>query len=77
MTKRKRPVLNKKIETKDFSPSGWAGDIVLVSITNYNPPEPVNTVWRVVYPKRDAGSQCTARGANHGLLVGIDGYTNG
>ena len=28
LSKRKRPVLDKRIETADFSPSGWAGDVV-------------------------------------------------
>ena len=38
MTQRRRPVLNKKLDVADFSPSGWAGDVVLVSTKNYNPP---------------------------------------
>src|SRR5690349_15195685 len=45
LSKRKRPVLNKKLDTVDFSPSGWGGVVVPVSQFNYNPPEPVNTVY--------------------------------
>ena len=78
MTKRKRPVLNKRIEITDFSPSGWAGDVVLVSTKNYNPPEPVNTVygeWFIpnvtAVPNEPPGPQTV------GFWVGIDGYTNG
>jgi hypothetical protein len=78
MAKRKRPVLDKRIEIKDFSPSGWAGDVVLVSILNYNPPEPVNTVYGEWFipnvtpvPNEPPGGQTV------GFWVGIDGYTNG
>jgi hypothetical protein len=78
MIKRQRPVLNKKIDSKDFSPSGWAGDVVLVSTLNFNPPEPVNTVYGEWFipnvtpiPNEPAGGQTV------GFWVGIDGYTNG
>jgi hypothetical protein len=78
MTHRKRPVLDKRIETKSFSPSGWAGDVVLVSTKNYNPPEPVNTVYGEWFvpnvtpiPNEPPGGQTV------GFWVGIDGFTNG
>jgi hypothetical protein len=78
MAKRKRPVLNRRIETPDFSPSGWAGDVVLVSTKNYNPPEPVNTVYGEWFipnvtpiPNEPPGAQTV------GFWVGIDGFTNG
>lgn len=78
MSQRKRPVLNKKVDSTDFSPSGWAGDVVLVSTKNYNPPEPVNTVYGEWFiptvtpvPNEPAGGQTV------GFWVGIDGYTNG
>lgn len=77
MAKRKRPVLNKRIEVTDFSPSGWAGDVVLVSTLNYNPPEPVNTVYGEWFipnvtpiPNEPPGGQTV------GFWVGIDGYGN-
>lgn len=78
LSKRKRPVLDKRIETADFSPSGWAGDVVLVSTKNYNPPEPVNTVYGEWFiptvtpiPNEPSGGQTV------GFWVGIDGFTNG
>jgi Peptidase A4 family len=78
MATRKRPVLNKRIEVTDFSPSGWAGDVVLVSTLNYNPPEPVNTVYGEWFipnvtpiPNEPAGGQTV------GFWVGIDGFGNG
>jgi hypothetical protein len=78
MTKRKRPVLNKRIETTDFSPSGWAGDVVLVSTLNYNPPEPVNTVYGEWFiPNVTAVPNEPPGGQTVGFWVGIDGYTNG
>ena len=77
MAKRKRPVLDKRIETRDFSPSGWAGAAVLVSTLNFNPPEPVNTVYGEWFipnvtpiPNEPSGGQTV------GFWVGIDGYTN-
>lgn len=78
MAKRKRPVLDKRIETRDFSPSGWAGAAVLVSTLNFNPPEPVNTVYGEWFipnvtpiPNEPSGGQTV------GFWVGIDGFTNG
>jgi hypothetical protein len=78
ITNRKRPVLDKKVDAKSFSPSGWAGDVVLVSTKNYNPPEPVNTVYGEWFipnvtpiPNEPSGGQTV------GFWVGIDGYTNG
>jgi len=77
MAKRKRPVLNKKLEVSDFSPSGWAGDVVLVSTLNYNPPEPVNLAYGEWFipnvtpiPNEPPGGQTV------GFWVGIDGYGN-
>lgn len=78
MAKRKRAVLDKRIETTAFSPSGWAGGVVLVSTLNFNPPEPVNTVYGEWFipnvtpiPNEPAGGQTV------GFWVGIDGFTNG
>jgi hypothetical protein len=78
ISQRKRPVVDRRIEGKDFSPSGWAGGVVLVSTLNYNPPEPVNTVYGEWFipnvtpiPNEPAGGQTV------GFWVGIDGYTNG
>lgn len=78
ISKRKRPVLDKRVETLNFSPSGWAGDVVLVSTKNFNPPEPVNTVYGEWFipnvtpiPNEPAGNQTV------GFWVGIDGFTNG
>ncbi len=78
MAKRKRPVLDKRIEVKDFSPSGWAGAVVLGTVLNYNPPEPVNTVYGEWFipnvtpiPNEPPGGQTV------GFWVGIDGYNNG
>jgi hypothetical protein len=78
ISQRKTPVLDKRIETTDFSPSGWAGAVVLVSTLNYNPPEPVNTVYGEWFiptvtpiPNEPSGGQTV------GFWVGIDGYTNG
>jgi Peptidase A4 family len=78
MAKRKRPILNKRTEIADFSPSGWAGGVVLVSTLNYNPPEPVNTVYGEWFipnvtpvPNEPPGGQTI------GFWVGIDGYNNG
>jgi len=78
VSERIRPVLNKRIETTDFKPSGWGGDVVLVSTKNYNPPEPVNTVYGEWFiptvtpvPSEPPGPQTV------GFWVGIDGFTNG
>jgi Peptidase A4 family len=77
MAKRHRPVLNKKIESVDFRPSGWAGDVVMASTLNYNPPEPVNTVYGEWFipnvtpiPNEPQGGQTA------GFWVGIDGFGN-
>lgn len=78
LSERKRPVLNKRLDITDFSPSGWGGAVQLVSTLNYNPPEPVNTVygeWFIptvtAVPKEPPGGQTV------GFWVGIDGFTNG
>ena len=78
VSERKRPVHNKRVDISDFSPSGWGGDVVLVSTKNYNPPEPVNTVYGEWFiptvtpvPSEPPGGQTV------GFWVGIDGFTNG
>jgi hypothetical protein len=78
MSKRRRPVLDKRVESLDFSPSGWAGDVVLVSTKNYNPPEPVNTVYGEWFiPNVTPVSNEPAGNQTVGFWVGIDGFTNG
>ena len=78
MSKRKRPVIDKKLDRVDFSPSGWAGTVVPVSQFNYNPAQPVNTVYGEWFiptvtpiPNEPSGGQTV------GFWVGIDGYGNG
>jgi hypothetical protein len=78
VSERKRPVHNKRLDVSDFSPSGWGGDVVLVSTLNYNPPQPVNTVYGEWFiptvtpvPSEPPGGQTV------GFWVGIDGFTNG
>jgi len=78
MAKRRRPVLNKRTDVTDFSPSGWAGAVVLVSTLNYNPPEPVNTVYGEWFiPNVTAIPNEPPGGQTVGFWVGIDGYGNG
>jgi hypothetical protein len=78
MSKRKRPVINKKLDRVDFSPSGWAGAVVPVSQLNYNPPEPVNTVYGEWFiPNITPIPNEPPQGQTVGFWVGIDGYTNG
>jgi hypothetical protein len=77
MSKRKRPVIDKKLDRVDFSPSGWAGAVVPVSQFNYNPPQPVNVVYGEWFipnvtpiPNEPPGGQTV------GFWVGVDGYGN-
>jgi hypothetical protein len=78
MSKRRRPLIEKKLDKLDFSPSGWGGVVVPVSQLNFNPPEPVNTVYGEWFqstvtpiPNEPPGAQTV------GFWVGIDGYGNG
>jgi len=78
ISKRRHPVIDKKLDRVDFSPSGWAGGVVPVSQFNYNPPQPVNVVYGEWFiptvtpiPNEPSGGQTV------GFWVGIDGYTNG
>jgi hypothetical protein len=78
MSKRKRPVINKKLDRVDFSPSGWAGAVVPVSQLNYNPAEPANTVYGEWFiPNITPIPNEPPQGQTVGFWVGIDGYTNG
>jgi hypothetical protein len=78
MSKRKRPVIDKKLDKLDFSPSGWAGAVVPVSQLNFNPPQPVNTVYGEWFiPTVTPIPNEPPQGQTVGFWAGIDGYGNG
>ena len=74
LTRRKRPVIKKRANALRFSPSGWAG---VVKPVNFNPPEPVVSVYGEWFipnitpiPNEPPGGQTV------GFWVGIDGFGN-
>jgi hypothetical protein len=77
MAKRKRPVIAKKATGKDFSPSGWAGVVVPVANLNFNPPEPVVSVYGEWFiPNITPIPNEPPQGQTVGFWVGIDGFGN-
>jgi Peptidase A4 family len=78
MSKRKRPLIDKKPGRVDFSPSGWAGAVVPVSQLNFNPPQPVNVVYGEWFiPNMTPIPNEPPQAQTVGFWVGIDGYGNG
>lgn len=77
LAKRKRPVISKKAKGKEFSPSGWAGVVVPVANLNFNPPEPVVSVYGEWFiPNITPIPNEPPQGQTVGFWVGIDGYGN-
>jgi hypothetical protein len=74
ISKRKRPVIRKRANTLQFSPSGWAG---VVKPVNFNPAEPVVSVYGEWFiPNITPIPNEPTAGQTVGFWVGIDGFGN-
>jgi hypothetical protein len=78
MSKRKRPVISKMPKKGvEFNPSGWGGTVVPVSKFNFNPAEPVVTVYGEWFVPTITGVANEPNQAETvGFWVGIDGFGN-